>query len=188
MDEHSQGEFWELIERHRDTLWRFTLGLARSREDALDLMSDTVLAAYQAFDRLRDRQAFLKMLYTIAYRTHKRKLWRKRIFSGEEASATMEQGYVPAGESAHDLELLLEALASLPEKQRQAILLFEISGFSLEEIREMQGGTLSGVKSRLKRARTALQVLMRDEPQWSARYRSSTRMATPSQSLKYQRL
>jgi RNA polymerase sigma-70 factor (ECF subfamily) len=47
-------------------------------------------------------------------------------------------------------------LAKLPSRQREALVLFELSGFSLDEIRQLQGGTLSGVKSRMKRGREQL--------------------------------
>jgi RNA polymerase sigma-70 factor (ECF subfamily) len=58
--------------------------------------------------------------------------------------------------------VLDRALARLPEKQREAVILFEISGFSLAEIREIQGGSLSGVKSRIVRGRDNLANLLRD--------------------------
>jgi DNA-directed RNA polymerase specialized sigma24 family protein len=47
--------------------------------------------------------------------------------------------------------------------------LFEISGFPLEEIRQLQGGTLSGVKSRLKRGREQLRVWLLETPDHEGR-------------------
>jgi RNA polymerase sigma-70 factor (ECF subfamily) len=58
--------------------------------------------------------------------------------------------------------VLYSALNKLKEKYREAIVLFEISGFTLDEIRDVQGGTLSGVKSRLKRGREMLEKIMLD--------------------------
>jgi DNA-directed RNA polymerase specialized sigma24 family protein len=53
--------------------------------------------------------------------------------------------------------LLLEALYSLTEKERAAILLFELGGFSLIEIQQIQGEkSLSAIKSRLSRTREKL--------------------------------
>ena len=152
--------FWELVEEHRDPLWRFALGLTRSREDARDLVSETVLAAHRSFGKLRDERAFRSSLFTIAVRLHRRRTWRSRIFGRiEEAEhATTD----PSPASAHDIELLLNALGKLPEKQREAILLFEFSGLSIREITNVQGGTESGVKARLVRAREALKVALDD--------------------------
>ena len=54
-------------------------------------------------------------------------------------------------------------LGKLPPKQKEALVLYEITGLTLKEIREIQGGTLSGVKSRLKRGRNSLSELMIDD-------------------------
>ena len=59
-------------------------------------------------------------------------------------------------------EALYAALDKLPAAQKEAVILFEISGFSIKEIAEIQGSTESGVKSRLKRGREALAKLMND--------------------------
>ncbi len=61
-----------------------------------------------------------------------------------------------------DVEVLNSLLAKLPSKQRESIVLFELSGFSFDEIRQLQGGTLSGVKSRLKRGREQLRIWLQD--------------------------
>ena len=155
-----ERQFWDLVEEHRPALWRFSLGLTKSREDARDLTSETVLAAFRSFSRLRDRSTFRKSLFTIAVRIHRRAMWRRRIFAPNDDAINIEAPQ--SEESAYDLELLTKSLGALPERQREAILLFEISGLSLEEIRSVQGGSLSGVKSRVTRARETLRRLMTD--------------------------
>ncbi|HEX5315660.1 MAG TPA: RNA polymerase sigma factor, partial [Candidatus Kapabacteria bacterium] len=153
--------FWQLVEEHRAGLWRFALGLTRSREEARDLVSETVLAAHRSFPKLRDREAFRKSLMTIAARIYRRQRWRRRIFSDADAAPEMAVEFTR--ESSYDLDLLMQTLDKLPERQREAILLFEISDFSIEEIRTVQGGTLSGVKARLKRGREALRAKLVDK-------------------------
>jgi DNA-directed RNA polymerase specialized sigma24 family protein len=44
-----------------------------------------------------------------------------------------------------EVEALYRAMKRLPEKQREAVSLYEISGFSLAEVQQIQGGSLSGV-------------------------------------------
>ncbi len=65
----------------------------------------------------------------------------------------------------HKLEIkeLYEAMQELPEKQRETIVLFEISGLSLNEIMEIQGDSLSAVKSRLVRGREKLSQILEQE-------------------------
>ena len=155
------GDFWQLVEEHRARLWRFALGLTRSREEARDLVSETVLAAHRSFPKLRDRAAFAKSLMTIAVRLYRRQRWRRRIY--RDVTEVPDVAAEHSRESAHDLDLLMRVLDELPERQREAILLFEISGLSIEEIRSVQGGTLSGVKTRLKRGREGLRARLLDK-------------------------
>jgi RNA polymerase sigma-70 factor (ECF subfamily) len=63
-------------------------------------------------------------------------------------------------EARSELNEFYAALSTLPEKQREAVTLFEISGLSLNEIMEIQGGSLSGVKSRVTRGREELARLL----------------------------
>jgi RNA polymerase sigma-70 factor (ECF subfamily) len=151
-------DFWELIAEHRAELWRFTLALTRSRENAKDLISDTVVAAFRSYPKLRDATAFRKFLFTIATRIQRRQKWRQRIFTRAEEG--MDHLFEGPSESEHDIEKLMSALNRLPEKQREALVLFELSGFSIEEIREIQGGSISGVKTRLSRGREAVRGML----------------------------
>ena len=156
-----EPQFWSLIEEHWESLWRFSLGLTGSEDDAKDLVSDTVLDAHKSFGSLRTPQAFKSFLFTIAHRRYLRGRWRKRIFATLEEA--MHLGHDDAPESSYDLGLLLHALQALPEKQKEALLLFEISGLSLAEIQAIQGGSLSAVKARLSRGREALRVSVADD-------------------------
>lgn len=146
--------------RHR--LMHFARVMTGDYEDARDLVSDTVLAALEQFDRIRDTEAFLGYLFTIATRIHRRKRWRARIFDRFESHQEDEiSGSTTATDIPVDIRIIYEAMAGLPEKQREALALFEVSGLSLEEIREIQGGSLSAVKMRLVRGREQLSLLLR---------------------------
>ena len=160
------GQFWGLIEKERHATWRLCRALTRSYDEAYDLMSDTVLAAYQSFPSLRDKAAFHWFLSTIAVRIQRRKRWRARLFVPIENAA--EAAYEMTAESSYDLDQLVAALDRLPLREREAIVLFELSGLSIKEIQQIQGGTISGVKSRMSRARGRLKrLLASDNPVWS---------------------
>ncbi|MDQ1265164.1 MAG: hypothetical protein QG635_314, partial [Bacteroidota bacterium] len=159
-----QEEFLRLFEPHRKQLSNFARALTRSRTDAQDLVGDTILQAYESFEKIRKKESFKSYLFSIAIRTHKRKLWRKRFFGDYNEEAAEEiSSYDTSPEKLTDVRILYETMERLPDKQRQAIALFEISGFSLEEIKEVQGGTLSGVKARLRRGREKLSRLINDK-------------------------
>jgi len=164
LDDRSE-RFLRLYEPHRDALWRFARSLVRTDHEAEDVVSETVLQALEGLHRLRDEQAFVSFLFTIASRFVKRQRWRRRIFGEydeDEATNRPHSGAQPDVQA--DVELLRQALQRLPAKAREAIVMFEINGFSLEEIRQVQGGSLSGVKSRLVRGRQQLTRLLDAEP------------------------
>jgi RNA polymerase sigma-70 factor (ECF subfamily) len=136
-------------------------GLTGNREDARDLAGEAVLIVFENLDKLRKRDSFKAYLFGVARRLQLHRYRRSR-FSGEysETLANSLPDQETAPDVLADVEFLYGLLDDLPPKQREALVLFEISGFSLEEIRQLQGGTLSGVKSRLMRGREQLRDWM----------------------------
>ncbi|MCO6465251.1 MAG: RNA polymerase sigma factor [Bradyrhizobiaceae bacterium] len=159
-EQHSE-RFLKLYMPLQDSLWRFVRSLVRSEAQAEDVVSETVLQAFEGFSRIRDEQAFLSYLFTIASRIVQKQRWRSRWFDEfDEDQVAMMHSSETQPDVRADVVLLREALTQLPEATRQAVVLFEINGFSLEEIRQIQGGSLSGVKSRVVRGRRMLSVLL----------------------------
>ncbi|HYF03138.1 MAG TPA: RNA polymerase sigma factor [Patescibacteria group bacterium] len=163
-DARQNNEFMQLLGPHYESLYRFARSMARTRAETDDLVSETLLAALTGFKNLKERQNFKAYLFTTASRIFKRQQWRFMRFL--EFSANHRQSHI-AGETAPDIStdvaLLHDALKKLPFKTREAVTLFEISGLSLEEIVVIQGGTLSGVKSRVARGRQQLAKLLKVE-------------------------
>lgn len=141
-------------------LSRFVQTLVWNTHDVKDVVSETALIAFEQFESIREPERFVYYLFGIASRLVRKKQRRKKffgIFSDEYAES------IPAEDGADKLLLkkeLHQALGRLNEKQREAIVLFEISGFSIKEIAAMQNLTESGVKSNLKRGREKLTVLL----------------------------
>ncbi|WP_210489658.1 RNA polymerase sigma factor [Rufibacter aurantiacus] len=159
-----QQAFLALYEPVHAPFARFCQARVFHSADAKDLISETVLQAYEHFDSLRHKEAFLHFLFGIASRllrnkSRRRKFWG--IFNSEEAEE--KQTVSDNAELDTDVRLLYEALAKLPEEQREAIILFEISGFALKEVQEIQGCSLSAVKSRVVRGKKRLARLLNDQ-------------------------
>ena len=150
-----------LLEPVHGSLNRFVRAMARDRDDARDLVAETILIAYERFDTVKDDKAFLSFLFTIAQRTCARGQRRAKLFGlfNDGLRDSLMSTSTPPDVAA-DIAALHRALALLPREQREAVALFEISGFPLEEIREIQGGTLSGVKARVARGRRKLAKLL----------------------------
>jgi RNA polymerase sigma-70 factor (ECF subfamily) len=152
-----QDQFMLLYRPVHDRLARYVHSMVWNREDARDIIADTVLKAYESFEKIEHTEAFLYFLFGIASRLSKRRGRRIKIwapYNPEYAENIRDH----SADSARSLEinLLYKALSKLPQAQREAVSLFDISGFSLTEIQKIQGGSLSGVKSRIVRGREAL--------------------------------
>lgn len=163
-EKDKQREFIYLLEPVRSGLSRYAMALCNNREDAHDLVSDTVLAAYESYEKIRNKGAFTAYLFSVARKIFHKKLRRKKffaIFNEEDASNIRSKDANP--EVSTDISYLYESLAKLPDSQREALILFEISGFSIEEISKIQKVGISGVKSRLKRGRERLEKIMNYE-------------------------
>ena len=138
-------------------------GLTSNREDARDLAGEAVLIVFENLEKLRKKDSFKAYLFGVARRLRLHQYRRNKFrgdYSEKVAEMLPDRGSSP--DTGPDVEVLYCLLGKLPPKQRESIVLFELSGFSLEEIRELQGGTLSGVKSRLKRGREQLRVWLQD--------------------------
>lgn len=156
-----QQRFMQLLDPVHDRLARFTHAMTRNRDEARDLVCETLLIAYEHFDEVKDTSAFASWLFTIARRSYRHQYRRGKLFGEyDEQRAEFIHDNGTAPEVAADIRILHEALARLPENQRETVVLFEISGLSLEEIKTVQGGSLSGVKSRVTRGRQKLAELL----------------------------
>ncbi|MBL7998303.1 MAG: RNA polymerase sigma factor [Candidatus Kapabacteria bacterium] len=158
-----QQRFLDALEPVSGRLRRYAEACCKNIHDAEDLVSETILIAYKQFDNIRTDSAFFFYLITIARRLHRKRVWKRRIFG--ELSDDHEEHYsvydTPPDVRA-DISTLYAALDSLPSAMKETVVLFELSGLSLEEIQRIQGGSLSGVKSRLTRGRERLAALLRD--------------------------
>jgi RNA polymerase sigma-70 factor (ECF subfamily) len=161
LDEEQQ-RFLILLEPIRPGLARYCRAITTDRETARDLASETILIAYEHFASMTgDEKSFSSYLFTTATRLHKRWRWRgKRKVAYDAIRAAEIIDPNPAPDSGADIELLYTALKRLPIMQCEAVVMFEISGLSLEEIRQIQGGSLSGVKSRIARGREKLAKML----------------------------
>ncbi|MCX6153655.1 MAG: RNA polymerase sigma factor [Candidatus Kapabacteria bacterium] len=160
--EEKQKKFLELFEPCRESLVRFVKAMTRNNDHSKDLVQETILRAFNKFEDLKNPVAFKSYLFSIASNIYKSYKWKQRFFidwhSDEESFDALENMQSNGSETdfSYDVEMLWKAMQKLPDKQREAITLFEINGLSLEEVREIQGGSLSGVKSRIQRARKEL--------------------------------
>ena len=135
-----------------------------SEEKAFDLIQDTLTAAFEGFNKLRDSGSFLFFLFGIARNCHLKQQRRWKLFGKqsdikpiniEVASDSIEMQY--------DVELLQKSITRLTAEQREVILLFHIMGFSISDIAQNLIITEAAVKNRLVRGRENLRKLLSDK-------------------------
>lgn len=156
-----------LLERLYGAAMKWT----RRPEDAADLVQDTLLRGYRAFDQFCPGTNCKAWLFTIMYSIFVNRYHRERrapeTISIEDAEELLSRSLaVDSGEEG--LRLLREtnpwvtgeeaalALGSLPEDFRSAVMLVDIEGLSYEEAAGALGCPVGTLRSRLFRARKLL--------------------------------
>ena len=121
-----------------------------------DLMQETIVVCFQKMDTIKE-ESFLSYLFSTAIRilaNHARKKTHDPLPEAVEFTAT--DLHSNAAANAANTEWLNMALRELPADQREALTLFEISGFATREIAGIQGVSEAAVRQRLSRGRAAL--------------------------------
>jgi RNA polymerase sigma-70 factor (ECF subfamily) len=160
--------FRRLLEPHHDRVLGFARCLTRATADGDDVFQDAMLHAFRKLDGLRDDAAFRPWLYRIVINAHRsrcrRAIWRRWLPLAEAPEDERLDRTAWQPEIVEANLRARSALAKLPPAVREAIVLFEIEGFQVDEIAALQGGSASAVKSRLARGRTHLRALYDAEP------------------------
>ena len=162
-----QAAFLELYERYREPIFRFAYRLLGSVEVAEDVTHDCFLSLIRKPENFRPERASLKTYLYAAARNLALKHFRDQ---GREAGLD-EVGEEPKESSRRgplrrllDEELVThvrEAVFNLPPLQREALILFEYEGLSLNEVAAIAGTDVGAIKARLYRAREGLKRTLR---------------------------
>jgi len=154
-----QAAFTLLVRRHQDRVYRVALGVLRSPEDAADVTQETFIAVMRHLGTFQEGAAFTTWLHRIALR---RALdWRRRRVAepvdphgiAMEGLGSRVEDPQAAGLQRSDL---IDAIASLDQGFRDAILLVDVAGLGIEEAATALAVAPGTVKSRGFRGRAAL--------------------------------
>ena len=126
-----------------------------------DLAQEAMMKAWDArasYQMGTNMKAWTFMILRNQFYSEKRRSWRQSQLDQEAAERTLVA--VDDPEAPVALDELRQALKTLPEEQREALILVGAGGFAYEEAAEICGCAVGTVKSRVSRARRALQAAL----------------------------
>jgi RNA polymerase sigma-70 factor (ECF subfamily) len=151
-------DFRQVFNEQKDTVYGFALRMTGSATTAEDLAQDCFLELLRHPNRFDSKRGSLRAYLFGVTRNLTLRRWRteRRLDSLDDDAKSWAPD--PAGGG---LSMLINAaLQSLPALQREAVVLFEYEGFTLEEIARITDVDVGAVKSRLHRARERLRILL----------------------------
>lgn len=158
-----------LVLKYQQRIIKLVSRYVRDPTDALDVAQDAFLKAYRALPNFRGDSAFYTWLYRIAINTAKNYLVTQSRRPMESENFRLEGEQVELESMLKDLatpesllitdeikETIAEAIEQLPDDLRTAINLREVEGLSYEEIADVMTCPIGTVRSRIFRAREAI--------------------------------
>jgi len=166
------GAFEMLYARHKGPLYRYYLRQGLDEAIAAELFQEVWMKIIRARRSYRPTARFTTYMYQIAHNClidHYRQSGRSvAMFADgavevEELAAADLDGPERCAESMQQGERIREALAALPDEQREAFVMREEGGLSLADIATATGVTGETTKSRLRYAVSKLRRMLADE-------------------------
>ena len=147
-------QFNQCVEQYADRLFRFAFSSLRNREEAEDVVQESFARVWEKRNTVDFAKAKSYLFTTAHHAMIDEVRHRQHFTSGEELlpieAKTIESPYPDVNDILH------KALATLPEAQRNALLLRDYEGYSYQEIGDITGMSEAQVKINIFRARTAL--------------------------------
>jgi RNA polymerase sigma-70 factor (ECF subfamily) len=164
-------KFRMLVEQYQQMVFRTCMGFLHNKDDADDLTQEVFIQVYQSLKRFKGDSAFSTWLYRIAVNASLNKIRKsplKLIFHRFENAAgnkNEKEIYPPVSDQEDPENILIrqehfewvkQALDTLPENQRTAIVLSKYDDLPQKEIAEIMKTTESAVEALLQRAKKNL--------------------------------
>jgi RNA polymerase sigma-70 factor (ECF subfamily) len=155
---------------HLDAVYRAARRFTRDDDRARDLVQDTMVRAYRAFDSFtpgtNGRAWLLSIVYSVFINGYHHQRRRPLTVSLEALEARFAERVLTAPDAVPTTtvsdEDVLAALDTLPEEFRATVLLVDVDELTYEEAATALGCAVGTVRSRLHRARRLLAVALED--------------------------
>ncbi|WP_166987343.1 sigma-70 family RNA polymerase sigma factor [Canibacter zhoujuaniae] len=173
----SEELFIEQAMPYLDQLYAAAMRMTRNKHDAEDLVQETFMKAFTAFERFQqgtNMKAWLYRILTNSYINRYRKAQREPRLGATDEMADWQLGDAESMTASNARSAEAEALDKIPAPVvskalgelkpdfRMVVLLTDVEGFSYREIAEMLNVPIGTVMSRLHRARKQLREMLHD--------------------------
>ncbi|MDR3612435.1 MAG: sigma-70 family RNA polymerase sigma factor [Candidatus Obscuribacterales bacterium] len=176
----NRGAFEVLVKRHQRTVYGMLMKLAPDWTDTADLAQESFIRIWKGINKLQNPQAFKSWVVQIVTHLFYDELRRRprrtpilsldqAMYGEDESDAVTRDIEDPAAGPEEllqrkDLDAMVQsAIASLPRQFRTAIVLRELEDLSYDEIAHLTNTDIGTVKSRISRARSKVQQILRPQ-------------------------
>lgn len=166
--------FGELVEMYQERVYHFVYRLVDNAEDAMDVVQDAFIHAYQALHSFKGESQFTTWLHRIAYNAAVSLKRKRKVVISIDAARNGDIRLDPVDESCEAMpgyrveqqeqhRRLQDALAKLSAEHRAVLIMKDLEGHKYETMSEILDVPIGTVRSRLHRARLELRDLLERE-------------------------
>lgn len=161
--------FEELMQSHESRIYAIALRMMGNREDAQDCAQEAMVRIYRAMGSFKCQSALATWIYRITMNTCLDELRRRKARKVTSLDSLVDNGWSPTdtGDTPEEHGLRVEkqnalnqAIQSLPDDMRAAIILRDVKGYSYDEIASILDANVGTIKSRISRGREKLREIL----------------------------
>ena len=161
--------FEELMQSHESRIYAIALRMMGNREDAQDCAQEAMVRIYRAMGSFKGQSALATWIYRITMNTCLDELRRRKARKVTSLDSLVYNGWSPTdtGDTPEEHGLRVEkqnalnqAIQSLPDDMRAAIILRDVKGYSYDEIASILDANVGTIKSRISRGREKLREIL----------------------------
>ena len=161
--------FEELMQSHESRIYAIALRMMGNREDAQDCAQEAMVRIYRAMGSFKGQSALATWIYRITMNSCLDELRRRKARKVTSLDSLVDNGWSPTdtGDTPEEHGLRVEkqnalnqAIQSLPDDMRAAIILRDVKGYSYDEIASILDANVGTIKSRISRGREKLREIL----------------------------
>lgn len=158
----SEDAFGSLVDRYLDEAYAIAVSVLRDAHDAEDAVQSAFIRALERIDQLKPGSPFGPWFYRVLRSTCLNLRRREALRRHEEIPVSAAGGPDPEKDLQRELtrERVVIALGELPEMQRLAVTLYDLEGYSHQEIAGILGIAVGTSRAHVHHARRALRKLI----------------------------